>query len=64
MPLLTELIQVILTVPYTYVLRIKNFVLAPTYSCLTTTIGAGELNCRVRNENGCDLSAKAPEQNF
>ena len=29
-----------------------------------STIGDGELNCRVRNENGCTLSAKAPTFNL
>ena len=28
-----------------------------------STIGSGRLNCRVRNENGCDPSAEAPTQN-
>ena len=32
--------------------RFEHSVLAVTYSCLATTIGAGGLNCRVRNENG------------
>jgi len=27
-----------------------------------STIGSGRLNCRVRNENGCDPSDKAPTQ--
>ena len=39
------------------------FVLAATYSCLATTIGAEGLNCRVRNENGCTPFAKPPTQN-
>ena len=43
---------------------LKLFVLAPTYSRLATTLGSGGLNFRVRNENGCDPSDKAPEQNF
>src|SRR3989338_5719135 len=37
----------------------KCFVLAPSYSCLATTIASTRLNCRVRNENGCDPSDKA-----
>ena len=36
--------------------------LAATYSCLATTIGADGLNCRVRNENGCNTVAKPPTQ--
>ena len=36
---------------------------AITYSRLATTIGAGGLNFRVRNENGCDPTAEAPAQN-
>ncbi len=36
--------------------------LALTYSPLSSTIGAGGLNFRVRNENGCDPAAKAPAQ--
>ena len=32
----------------------------PTLPQLRSTIGDGELNCRVRNENGCTPSAKAP----
>ena len=39
-------------------------VLATSYSRLSTTIASRGLNCRVRNENGCDPSDKAPEQNF
>src|SRR3989344_6091853 len=39
-------------------------VLAATYSCLTTTIGADGLNCRVRNENGCNTVAKPPTHNI
>ena len=39
------------------------FVLAPSYSRLSTTIASGGLNCRVRNENGCDPSDKALAQN-
>ncbi len=41
---------------------IPLFVLAATYSCLATTIGADGLNCRVRNENGCNTVAKPPGQ--
>ena len=39
----------------------KPTVLAPTYSCShlrTTTIGAGGLNCCVRDGNRCDPAAK------
>lgn len=32
----------------------------PTLPQLRSTIGDGRLNCRVRNENGCTPSAKAP----
>ena len=32
-------------------------------SVKTTTIAASGLNCRVRNENGCDPAAKPPEPN-
>src|SRR3989344_6002474 len=42
----------------------KNYVLAATYSCLATTIGADGLNYRVRNENGCTPIAKPPTHNF
>lgn len=38
--------------------------LAPTYSPLASTIGSRGLNCRVRKENGCDPSDKAPTQNI
>src|SRR3989338_10983276 len=38
----------------------EHSVLAPTYSRLSTTIGAGGLNFRVRKENGCDPTAEAP----
>ena len=31
---------------------------APTYSCLTATIGAEVLNCRVRDGNGCTHFAR------
>ncbi len=41
----------------------KHSVLAPTYSPLASTIGSRGLNCRVRKENGCDPSDKAPTQN-
>ena len=41
----------------------EHSVLAPTYSRLSTTIGAGGLNYRVRNENGCDPTAEAPARN-
>ena len=34
--------------------------LATTYSPLASTIGSRELNFRVRNGNGCDLSDKSP----
>ena len=40
----------------------ENFVLAPSYSRLSTTIASTRLNYRVRNENGCDPSDEAPEQ--
>ena len=40
----------------------EHSVLAATYSRLATTIGADELNCRVRKENGCTLIAKPPTQ--
>ena len=40
----------------------EHSVLAATYSCLTTTIGADGLNCRVRDENGCNTVAKPPTQ--
>ena len=43
--------------------RFEFSVLAPSYSCLSTTIASGGLNCRVRNENGCTPSDKAPTQN-
>ncbi len=33
-------------------------------SPLRSTIGDGSLNCRVRNENGCTPSAKAPTYNI
>jgi hypothetical protein len=46
------------------ILSIKDFVLAATYSRLSTTIGAEGLNCRVRNENGCTPFAKPPTQNL
>src|SRR5699024_1013495 len=39
-----------------------SFCLAASYSCggkASTTIGAGELNCCVRDGNRCDLSAVA-----
>gem|GEM_PF-5907795 len=45
-------------------LMFKNYVLAATYSRLSTTIGAEGLNCRVRNENGCTPFAKPPTHNF
>jgi hypothetical protein len=38
-------------------------VLAPTYSCLATTIGSDGLNYRVRDENGCTPIDKAPTRN-
>ena len=38
--------------------------LAPTYSCIATTIGSTGLNCRVRNENGCDPGDKALAHNI
>ena len=43
---------------------IKNLVLATSYSPLASTIASTELNCRVRNENGCDLCDESPELNF
>ena len=44
-------------------IKFKFFVLAPTYSPFKeSTIGDGGLNFRVRNENGCTPSAKAPTQ--
>ena len=36
-------------------------VLATSYSRLATTIASTGLNCRVRNENGCDPSDESPE---
>ena len=44
--------------------KVSTFVLATSYSCLATTIASTGLNCRVRNENGCDTSDKSPERNF
>lgn len=41
---------------------LKCSVLAASYSCLSTTIASTGLNCRVRNENGCDPGDKPPEQ--
>src|SRR3989344_545005 len=41
----------------------EHSVLAPAYSPLASTIGSGRLNCRVRNENGCSPSDKAPTRN-
>lgn len=41
----------------------EHSVLAPTYSPLASTIGSRGLNFRVRKENGCDPSDKAPTQN-
>ena len=41
---------------------IKFFVLASTYSPLTSTIGTTVLNFRVRNEIGCDHCVKTPTQ--
>src|ERR1700733_3362870 len=38
------------------------FVLATSYSRLSTTIASRGLNCRVRKENGCDPSDKSPGQ--
>ena len=43
---------------------IEEFVLAPSYSRLSTTIASTGLNCRVRNENGCNPTDEAPEQNL
>ncbi len=43
-------------------LLLKDFVLATSYSRLTTTIASTGLNCGVRNENRCDPSDKSPEQ--
>jgi hypothetical protein len=37
-------------------LNVGAYLLCPFRS----TIGDGELNCRIRNENGWTLSAKAP----
>jgi hypothetical protein len=36
----------------------RGTVLAMTYSCLATTIGAAGLNFRVRDGNGCTSNAK------
>jgi len=44
-------------------ISLQCFVLAPSYSRLSTTIASGGLNCRVRNENGCGPSDKALAQN-
>ncbi len=41
--------------------KIQHLVLALSYSPLASTIASTELNCRVRNENGCDLCDKAPK---
>src|SRR3989338_9767728 len=43
--------------------EIEYSVLAPSYSCLTTTIASTRLNYRVRNENGCDPGDKALARN-
>ncbi len=43
---------------------IENLVLAPSYSPFSSTIATTRLNCRVRNENGCDPRVKAPKPNF
>src|SRR3989344_5362674 len=43
---------------------VENCVLAASYSPLSSTIASTGLNCRVRNENGCDPSDKPPERNF
>ena len=48
-----------------YAHRFRLSVPAPSYSrppIKRTTIAASWLNFRVRNENGCDPTAKAPEQ--
>lgn len=45
--------------------KIENLELAPTYSPFKeSTIGDGGLNFRVRNENGCTPTSKAPTQDF
>lgn len=41
-------------------LSVGAYLLCPRRS----TIGDGELNCRIRNENGWTLSAKAPTLSF
>ena len=41
-------------------LNVGAYLLCPFRS----TIGDGELNCRIRNENGWTLSAKAPTFNL
>ena len=42
--------------------EIDFFVLATSYSRLTTTIASTRLNCCVRKENRCDPSDESPEQ--
>ncbi len=44
-----------------YNVKIERSNLAATYSPLASTIGARELNFRVRNENGCFPSAEPPD---
>ena|SRR3989344_6932407 len=51
MPKTSENYSVVQSAPHcscgALISEFKNYVLAATYSCLATTIGAGRLNCRV-----------------
>ena len=42
------------------ILYVGAYLISP----LRSTIGDGRLNCRIRNENGCTPSAKAPTYNI